>query len=225
MARPITAPRVPADLTPLALADAVLQDESALQDVHVTGGAPGLSARGLEVHEAQLVDVDLSGATLPHLSLRDVLVTGGSLANLRARGATVQRTAFTRVRLTGLSLSESTLRDVSFTGCLIDLASFAASRLERVLFDDCVLTDGDLADCRLTAAIFDGCTLTGVDLTGARFGTGCELRGCEIDRIRATERLRGVAMPLPDIVAAATIFAGALGVRALDDDHEEHRDR
>ena len=37
-----------------------------------------------------------------------------------------------------------------------------------------------------------------------------------MDGLRGAESLRGAAMPWADIVAAAGLFAGALGVRVLD---------
>jgi hypothetical protein len=36
--------------------------------------------------------------------------------------------------------------------------------------------------------------------------------GCDLEGLRGAERLRGVAMPWPDIVAAAGTFAAAVGV-------------
>ena len=43
------------------------------------------------------------------------------------------------------------------------------------------------------------------------------MSGCTLDGLRGVERLRGVAMPWADIVAAAGVFAGEIGVRLLED--------
>jgi len=51
----------------------------------------------------------------------------------------------------------------------------------------------------------------------------CELRGCTLDGLAGLERLRGAAMPWPDIVGHAGLFAAALGIRALDEDEDEVR--
>jgi hypothetical protein len=43
------------------------------------------------------------------------------------------------------------------------------------------------------------------------------MSGCVLDGLRGVDRLRGVAMPWADIVAAAGVFAGEIGVRLLED--------
>jgi hypothetical protein len=215
-------PRVPSRLTAVDLGTGGLHDELALDAVHVTGSAgEDPAARNVEFTAAHLQDVGLTGARLAHLALQDCRVTGGNLANVSVRGGVAQRTSFERVRLTGLAWHEGTIRDVTFTGCRIDLASFAASRLERVRFDDCMLAQSDLQDARLAAVVFDGCDLTELDFTGARLTAGCELRGCTLDGARGIERLRGAGMPVTDVIAAAGVFAAALGIRILGDECED----
>jgi uncharacterized protein YjbI with pentapeptide repeats len=224
VARPISEPRVPHELTRVDLGTGGLHSELQLVDVLVEGRAEETSARSVEIHDARLDNVDLTAARLPHLELQDCMVAGGSLANVTARGGTAQRVHFERVRLTGLTWQEGTLRDVLFSGCRIDLASFAASRLERVRFEDCVLTQVDLQDARLAAVVFERCDLSDADLSGARLTAGCELHGCTLSAVRGLERLRGAAMPLDDVVASAPVFAAALGIRILQGDEEDgHR--
>jgi uncharacterized protein YjbI with pentapeptide repeats len=217
----ITPPRVPAQLEALDLSTAMFEDDTELDAVRLTGAAPDASVLGLELAAAELRDVDLGGARLPRLALRNCLVAGGNLANLAVRGGSAERTVFDHVRLTGLTWHEGVLRDVVFRGCRVDLASLASTRLERVAFEDCVLTQADLQDARLAAVTFDRCDLTGADLTGARFAAGCVLRGCTLDGARGVEALRGARMPYEDVLAAAVTFAGALGVQVLDDEQED----
>jgi uncharacterized protein YjbI with pentapeptide repeats len=220
VARPITPASIaqPSRLTAIDWGDAGLHDELGLEDVRVTGTARESSVRNLELSGAVLDDVDLTGGRLPRLALRNCLVTGGSLANVSIREGSAERCAFDRVRLTGILWQESVLRDVSFQGCRIDLASFAATRLERVRFEDCILAQADLQDARLTAVVFCDCDLREVDLTGAHVTAGCELRGCDLGGARGVERLRGARMPYIDVLAAATTFAGALGIEVIIDD-------
>jgi uncharacterized protein YjbI with pentapeptide repeats len=68
----------------------------------------------------------------------------------------------------------------------------------------------------MESVAFRRCDLTGADISGARMG-GCSMAGCTIEGLRGVDRLRGVAMPWPDILAAAGVFAGEIGVRLLDD--------
>lgn len=221
MAPTITPPRVPEGLDAFDLGTAVLEDDTELDAVRVTGAAPEASVLGLEFAGAELREVDLGGARLPRLALRNCLVAGGNLANVAVRGGSAERTVFDHVRLTGLTWHEGVLRDVVFRGCRIDLASFASTRLERVAFEECVLVHTDLQDARLAAVTFERCDLAGADLTGARLGAGCVLRGCTLDGARGVEALRGARMPYEDVLAAAVTFAAALGVDVLGDEEDE----
>lgn len=222
----VSAPRVAPQLTPIDLGDGGLHDELVLDSCAVTGSAgDGPTARNLEIVRSQLQDVDLAAARLPHLGLGDCLVRGGNFANVAVRGGVAQRTVFEHVRLTGLSWHEGTIRDVTFRGCRIDLASFAASRLERVRFDDCTLAQAELQDARLARVVFDGCDLREVDFSGAKLSAGCELHGCTLDGARAIERLRGVRMPIDDVIASAGVFAAALGIGILEDEQDDDEGR
>lgn len=205
-------------LTEVDLAADALHDELELEAVHVTGASPGATVANLELDVAHLQDVDLAGARLPRLALRNCRVIGGDLANVAVRGGVAERCAFERVRLTGLSWQEGMLRDVRFQGCRIDLASFAATQLERVRFEDCSLAQSDLHEARLAAVVFEDCDMREIDLAGARLSAGCELRGCVIDGARGVERLRGARMPYDDVLAAAGTLADALGITLIPDD-------
>jgi uncharacterized protein YjbI with pentapeptide repeats len=221
VARTITPPRVPAGLAAIDLGAGGIHDDLELEAARLTGAAPGLAARSLELSACHLQDVDLGAARLPRLALRNCRVSGGNLANVAVRGGVAERTSFEGVRLTGLSWHEGVLRDVTFRGCRIDLASFAASRLERVRFEDCTLAQSDLQDARLAAVRFEDCNLNELDLAGARLTAGCELRGCTLEGARGVEHLRGARMPYEDVLAAALTFAGALGIGLLDEEEDD----
>lgn len=216
----VSPPRLPPQLTAMHLRTGLLGDDVVLERTSLTGAAHGVSARGVELQTTHLRDVDISGARLPLLALRDCQVTGGSLANVAVRGGVAERTSFEGVRLTGLSWHDGTVRDVTFNGCRIDLASFAGSRLERVRFEDCSLHGSDVMDARLAAAVFDGCDLRELDFGGARFGPGCELRGCVLDGARSVTALKGVRMSPDDVISAAVVFAAALGIDVTDEEDD-----
>jgi uncharacterized protein YjbI with pentapeptide repeats len=95
-------------------------------------------------------------------------------------------------------------------------AGAAAVTRTAVAFSGCDLREADFRQARCTSVAFSGCDLTGADISGARF-EGCSIAGCTLDGLRGVDRLRGVAMPWADIVAAAGVFAGELGVRLLDE--------
>jgi uncharacterized protein YjbI with pentapeptide repeats len=172
---------------------------------------------GALVEQARLAAVDLTGARLRGLRLVDVAIEGGNLANTAAPELDLRRVAITGARLTGAQWTGGTIADTAFCDCRVDLATFAGTTFERVTFDGCLLAQADFRDALLRSVRFDHCDLTEVDLAGVRLDR-CELRGCALDGLAGAERLRGAAMPWTDVVANAALFAGALGVRVLDED-------
>ena len=83
------------------------------------------------------------------------------------------------------------------------------------MFDGCRLTQTDFRDALLRSVRFDHCDLTEADLHGLRIDR-CELRGCTLDSLIAPERLRGAAMPWPDVLGNAGVLASASGIRVLE---------
>jgi len=63
--------------------------------------------------------------------------------------------------------------------------------------------------------LFTDCDLAGASLAGATF-TRCELRRCRLEGIGNPERLRGVRMPMADVVQAADVLAAAAGIEILE---------
>ena len=210
-------PDLPEHLQPLSLrADDAADGESWEQVALVDTALPGIDARALGFIECRLEAVDLSGGRLANLFLSDCELLRSNLANLTVRNGTMRRVVVDGGRLTGLSWAVGEIRDTAFRDCRADLASFQGSRFDRVLFDDCNLRDVDFRQGRFESVVFSGCDLTGADLGNARF-EDCEMRRCTLDGLRGVDRLRGVAMPWADIIAAAGVFAGELGVRVLDE--------
>jgi uncharacterized protein YjbI with pentapeptide repeats len=120
--------------------------------------------------------------------------------------------------MTGIQWTRGRIADAVFSDCLLDLAAFAGTTFERVELARCRLSQADLRECLFRSVRLDGCDLTEADLTGLRIDR-CELHGCTLDGVVALERLRGASMPWADVVSNAASFAGALGIRLLD----EHR--
>jgi uncharacterized protein YjbI with pentapeptide repeats len=211
--RPPLSPRVAEALAPLD--PAALEDEARFEGVELAGvAAEGLRVRHLTLSESR-VTAALAGARLEDLHLSDVVVRGADLANLHAPAAALRRVELDQARLTGATLSEASLRDVTLKGCRMDLASLAAARLERVVFVDCDLRETSLGEAVLRDVRFQGCDLGGAELSRARLQR-VELEGCRLEGIRSAADLRGAAMPWPDIVANAGVFASAAGIRIAE---------
>lgn len=210
------APDVPERLTPWTAAEAAYEmrlDEVELRELALAG----VDAAGSSVRASRLTSVDLSGACLDRTSAIDVRLERCNLANAGAAGASLVRAEISGCRMTGVTLTETLLRDVTFADCRIDLASFAGCRLQQVTFRDCDLRHTDFLEARLVSVCFEGCDLGDADLRGARL-MRCELQATALAGARGIERLAGTAMPWPDIVQQAGVWAAALGIEVLDDE-------
>jgi uncharacterized protein YjbI with pentapeptide repeats len=173
-------------------------------------------AGGVSFTTSILHAVELPESALEQLSLSDVELSGCNLSNVVAPRARWHRVRARGCRMTGVLISGAVLSDVTFTDCRIDLASFGSSRLERVTFEGCRLAQTDFMESQLQDVRFERCDLTEEDFRGATLRR-CEARGCELSAIQGAERLRGLSMPWPDIVANAGVWATALGIAELED--------
>ena len=68
----------------------------------------------------------------------------------------------------------------------------------------------------LTSVRFIGCDLSEADFRGARLYRS-ELRASSLAGVHGVQRLAGCAMPWPDIVEQAGVWAAALGIEVLED--------
>jgi uncharacterized protein YjbI with pentapeptide repeats len=85
-----------------------------------------------------------------------------------------------------------------------------------VWFEDCVLTESEFMEAQLSEVLFADCDLTGADFRDARL-SACSMRGVRLDGVHGVERLRGTSLPWSDVVENAATWAGALGLRVLED--------
>jgi uncharacterized protein YjbI with pentapeptide repeats len=192
-------------------------DGESWEEVELVGTAlPGIDARALGFMEARFERVDLSGAKLPNLFLSECELDRCDLSNVAAHAGSMRRVTCSGGRLTGMRWTSGEIRDTTFRDCRADLASFERTGLSAVVFEDCNLRDADLRAARMESVAFRRCDLTGADINGARL-RDCSMAGCQIEGLTGVDRLRGVAMPWPDILAAAGVFAGEIGVRLLDE--------
>ena len=175
----------------------------------------GQRASSVRFAESRLNRIDLTGAELIAASLNDVAIAAGSWANVRTKELRLRRVAFKGVRMTGADLAYANFEDVSFVDCKIDLAFFVGARMTRARFERCGLDEVDWTDANLSSVAFDACSLARTVWTDA-FLTTCEMRGCDISGAAHLDRLRGVRMPVADVVAAAQDLAAALGIEILE---------
>lgn len=154
--------------------------------------------------------------------LRDAVLEQADLANRRGRRVLVERVRLRGCRMTGIQLAESKLRDVEVVNSRVDLAAFRMSTLERVVFRGCQMQELDLVEAQLRSVVFESCDMTGADFSNARFGRVL-MRDCKLPGAVGLERLRGVAMPWPDVVGLAGDLAAAIGIKILYPDDDEQQ--
>ena len=209
-------PALPAQLT--ALAPGALHAEAGHEEVTIGDeDLTGLQAPELTLRTVRLQATRLPGAELSGLELTDAELSSCDLANARLGARAAWRRVHVRTcRLTGIAINDGVLRDVTIESSRVDLASFAGCRLERVSFTDCVLVATDFLEAQLDAVRFTDCDLSEADFRGARLHR-CELRGCRLDGLQGVTQLRGVALPWPDLVGSAGVWAQALGIEVLED--------
>jgi len=185
---------------------------------HLVGfGLSGRDATSLLLIESRIEDVNLSGAILRRVSIRDTVIERGNWANADASEATMTRVEIRGVRLTGAVFASAQIKDVTFVGCRLDLSSFRFAQLDGVRFENCRMDETDLYRATITSVAFSTCDLTKASLAETTFHRG-EMRDCELNGVGNPEQLRGVAMPWPDIIRSAAVLASGVGVRILEDD-------
>jgi uncharacterized protein YjbI with pentapeptide repeats len=174
-----------------------------------------LRAHGKQVDEHVIAGVRLAGSGLSAAQIRDVELRGCDLANVDLRGARLRRVRVVESRLTGVRMSGADLAELEVAGCRADMAAFDEAQLERVRFEDCVLQGSDWQGAKLRLVAFERCDLTGADLSDVRFES-VQMHDCKLDGIRGATALRGVTMRWEDVLASASVFAAACGVRIGD---------
>jgi uncharacterized protein YjbI with pentapeptide repeats len=209
-------PELPPELEVLDLAVGGLRGRHAGPGVVRAAQLAGAAAHDLRLTEVRLEDVDLSGCAAPGLQLVDVVAAGGSWSNLQAHESRFRRVDAHGVRATGLAVGEATAEDVAFRDCRLDLASFRFATLERVAFVDCRLEEADFHGATLRAVRYERCELSRATFAAATFEGG-EIRDCELTALDGVERLRGVRMPLRDVVGIASLLAAAAGIELTED--------
>lgn len=175
----------------------------------------GQQAWKVRFDQCRLTRVDFGAAQLAGGSMQDVAVLGGSWTNARTSGLHLRRASFRDVRMTGVDFASASLEDVAFVDCRIDLAFFVAAKLNRVQFERCRLDEVDFSDAGLGSVTFRDCALPRSIWADAKVRDS-EMRGCDISGAVHLERLRGLRVPMADVLASAADLATALGLEVVD---------
>jgi len=135
-----------------------LTPESRQANLHIVGAdLAHADAAHVEIAGSRLDRVDLAGAQLLGVVVRDVVVDRGDFSNVTVYRGHVTRADLRDVRMTGAQIIDGVLSDVVFDHVKLDLAAFRASRLRRVVFRACNLVKADFANADIGGAFSDRC--------------------------------------------------------------------
>lgn len=208
---PRSLPR-PGRRLPPAGAPEIVDGVARWEGVHVAGTPP----EAAEARSLAFYDCDVDGLSLARrqvaLRLHDCNLSALDLANARFESLEIASCTLTGSRLVGAVLGGS-LRDVSLRDCQLDLASLRMSKVARTELAGCSLREIDAYGATFDSLLCTGCDLARADLTGAAF-TRSAIEGCELTALRGIEALRGVRIPLADLLEVAPLLAEALGIIA-----------
>jgi uncharacterized protein YjbI with pentapeptide repeats len=209
-------PRIPKVLDQISGGVARVEPEGRYQNLRVMGADfSQVIVAHAEIVAARLERVDLAGAQLRGVVVRDVAIDRGDWSNVVAYQTRLTRSTLHGVRLTGAQIVDSGLSDVVFEDAKLDLAVFRSSRLRRVEFRGCNLARADFANATIGGATFTDCDLTGAQFSHAK-AEGARFSHCQLDGIGGVTSLRGASMSNDDLVLLTRVFAKALGIEIVD---------
>ncbi len=117
----------------------------------------GVSLRGADLSEADLIGADLRGANLSEANL-----CGADLSWANLSGANLSGASLSWANLSGANLSEANLRSACLTR-----ASLSGANLRACDLSGCDLREANLREANLRACDLSGCDLSGANLTRA----------------------------------------------------------
>lgn len=171
----------------------------------------------LDVIESRLVGCRFTGADITGCIARDVAITEVEWSGIAFHETRWLRVSVADARLSGFTAPAIKLEDVVFTSSRLDGASFRGAVGERVAFVDCDLSDADFTGTKLTGCTFVRCDLRRADFAGATL-RNASLGGSNVEGVRGTAGLAGVAIDSGQVAALAQAALEAMGIRVDDDD-------
>ncbi len=213
----IRAPRLPAELSPLA--DLTLAEGVDWNGVEITGEVGGpQEVAFVELSASRLAHVRLTGRHFDRLRLVDVLIEDCELSAVTLAAAHLTRVEFRRCRLSGLVGSTLKARHVRFTDCRADGVTFRMTTWDAAEFCDVDLRDADFHASTFTGVRFHGCDLSGADMSKVAMA-GTALHGSTLENLRGADSLRGAVIGSDQVLPLAFPVFAALGI-VVDDDHD-----
>ncbi|WP_433170320.1 pentapeptide repeat-containing protein [Actinoallomurus sp. CA-150999] len=208
-----TAPRLPRQLTRIAVAEQPVGDDQVLLSLELHGsGWTGIQAEDIEVNRCRFTNAQIPNVVLPRARLEDVEMTRCDLANMQIVDGQMSATHLANSRLTGLAWIDCGMRDVVFTDCRANLARFRMSTLRDVTFRDCDLTEASFQAATFNGVLFENCRLIGTQFSQAKI-IDARFSDCDLSGVGGVESLRGATVSAADAQSLVSALASAFGIK------------
>lgn len=168
-----------------------------------------------EIIRSQVRRVNLVGATLDPLELRDSVLAGVDFSRARMPRTTAQRIELVNCRAAGAQLTLVQASDVYAEDCQFDYGTVRVERVKHaVAFSRCsfreTLLVGDLSN-----VVFADCLFAGTEFE-ATAAAGCDLRGSTFEGAKGLLSLRGARISSEQALSAAAAIASESGLVVRD---------
>ncbi|WP_029261659.1 MULTISPECIES: pentapeptide repeat-containing protein [unclassified Microbacterium] len=154
--------------------------------------------------------VDLTGATVV-----DVEMSGARIASLRMRDTGVRRLRIAGGRIGTLDLSEARISELELRDVRIDYLNLGAAKVTDLEISGCAIRTIDMPQADLTRVRFTATTSDEVDPRGMR-ATDVDLRGLDAMTYLDANSLRGTTLSSFQVQQLAPVIAAGLGIQIKD---------
>lgn len=192
------------------------EDELVMERRHEGVAWTGLDLTGEKLHDRDLLECSVTGATLD-----DAVFSGSRLREVRLEGVEATAVRLDRCewrevevdssRFGALDLYDAQLRLVHLTGCRIGYLNLRGSTLTDVVLERCHVEELDLGDAEVSRLALPETEVGMLSVQGARLAD-VDLRGARVDGVTAVDGLRGVTVSPEQLAELAPLLAGHLGI-------------
>lgn len=209
--RPPARPRAVSGVGRLGLTVGGVEVDRLYERCTLTGSAPAVDWRQVDLADCVLASVALPGGELTACSWVDVEAATCDLQGLTSDRFRWLRVAVSGCRLSGATFTAADLRDTTVEDVRAPELAIRSSRLLRAAFTDSSLTDLDLGDSELTEVAFVRCDLTGARFRGTRM-SAVTFIDCDLSAVSGATGLAGASIDGPTLQTAAVSLARGLGI-------------
>jgi uncharacterized protein YjbI with pentapeptide repeats len=211
---PLREPDIPDELTNH---DGPIDDDTRLDAVDLTGTWVEQAFDGVEIKRSRLSGARLTGSTLDHLVMEDVVAVDCELSGVTFTDAVLQRVHFVRCRMAGLVAADLNAKDVRVTDCQVGEAWLRMATLERCELDGCDLRNADFYGARLKDVRILRSQLDDTEWSKAA-ADSVALHGSSLTGMRGVEALRNLVIGGDQLLPLAVPILRSLGI-VVDDDY------